>query len=257
MFTTASAISRSICLATLLWLIGAAIPDAPVSAAEGLKHDVPYRAYEGSSRRIIIQVTLNDRTEAVLAVDTGAPGTIISTALAKRLGLLDDDTAKLWTTAGGIGGTTPAIYTVIDKIKIGDVEQQFFLTTVVPSMSSAFEGLIGMDFLSAFNTSVDPKRRIFSLQEIQHDSEFYGGKDETWWRANFQILSALSHAWKNYADQLQRKADNSIISAGSGIEDMKKVLAFSKQQAEEAQHLFDRLDRYAIQNQVPMQWREY
>jgi len=232
-----------------------------VMAAEALvsedHHDIPYVSYEGSARRIIVQASLNERINAPLAIDTGSPGTIISMALAKRLGLLDDDAAHLWTVARGIGGSSPAIFTIIDTIKIGDIQQQFFLTTVVPSISTAFEGVLGMDYLSAYTTHIDSKRHVFSLQEMQTDSELYGGRDENWWRSTYQQLSSFRVAWKNYSERLEQAIVNSNISAGGNIEEAKRALSFSKQQFENAVRLFDKLDRYAIQLQVPMPWREY
>ena len=100
---------------------------------------------------MIINVTLNSRVQARLAVDTGATKTIICGPLAERLGLINETSGGVWTRAGGIGGSTPAIRTIIDTIRVGDIERQFFPTMIVPPMSTAFEGLIGMDFLSLSN----------------------------------------------------------------------------------------------------------
>ena len=125
-----------------------AIPPAPPprsiaeparTAAATARHEIAYDPYEGSAQRVIINVTLNGRVKARLAVDTGAPTTVISGALAERLGLLNKTSAGVWTRAGGIGGSTPAISTIIETIRVGDIEQQFFPTTIVPGLSTAFE----------------------------------------------------------------------------------------------------------------------
>jgi gag-polyprotein putative aspartyl protease len=128
-------------------------------AAATTRHEIKYDPYEGSTQRVIINVTLNGRVQARLAVDTGAPKTIISGALAERLGLMNETSAGVWTRASGIGGSTPAIRTIIETIRVGDIEQQFFPTTIVPEVSTKFEGLIGMDFLSLFVMHIDPARR--------------------------------------------------------------------------------------------------
>src|SRR6266581_2769241 len=59
------------------------------TAAATARHEIAYDPYEGSAQRVIINVTLNGRVKARLAVDTGAPKTVISGALAERLGLLN------------------------------------------------------------------------------------------------------------------------------------------------------------------------
>jgi hypothetical protein len=234
---------------------------APVRAADTeappaeRRHEIPYQAYEGSARRIIIQVTLNGRAEAPIAVDTGAPATVISMALAERLGLLGRDSARLWTITGGIGGRTPAILTVIDTIAIGDIEQHFFLTTVVPGLSDAFEGLLGMDFLAPYTTQIDPRRNLFILQEMPQPDGLYGGRDETWWRSNFRLLSSLRQAWQAYYERLDRTMRDSRITTGT--DDARSAVDFARAQTDEATELLDKLNSYAVRHLVPMHWREY
>ncbi len=47
---------------------------------------IPFIAYEGTARRIIISVTFNDSVTAPMVLDTGATGMLISSKLAKNLG---------------------------------------------------------------------------------------------------------------------------------------------------------------------------
>jgi len=257
-FHTVRLVNCLVRIAAAFWFFISAMPSSLVPAAEALspkeRHEVPYTAYEGSARRIIIQATLNGKVDAPLVIDTGSPETIISTGLAQRLGLLDDDAVRLWILARGIGDT-PAIYTIIDIIKIGDVEQQFVLTKIVPLPSKTLEGVLGLDFLSAYTTIIDPKRQVFILQEASYHTELYGGRNETWWRSNFRQLSSLRQAWRNNIERLNLALDNSPISI-KDIDNTRKALAFSKRQSEDASRLFDKLDSYAIRYQVPMDWRE-
>jgi hypothetical protein len=226
----------------------------PASAA---RHEIPYDPYEGSASRVIIKVTLNGRVQARLAVDTGAPETIVSEELAERLDLLNETSAGVWTRAGGIGGTTPAIRTIVDTIRVGDIEEQFFPTTIVPDMSSAFEGLIGMDFLSLFSVKVDPARRLLVLEDAPPTSVVYGQRNERWWRSNYVEFANLQHRWQDYAERLNKAIENSNIVAGGGVEDARLMLEFSRKQAADAESLFDQLNRRAVQYNVPMSWRQY
>src|SRR5262245_34548919 len=52
-------------------------PPTARSAAATARHEVAYDPYEGSTQRVIINATLNGRVQARLALDTGAPKTII------------------------------------------------------------------------------------------------------------------------------------------------------------------------------------
>src|SRR5215471_15684182 len=63
-------------------------PQPAPSAAATARHEIPYDPYEGSAQRVIVNATLNGKIQARLAVDTGAPRTIISSSLARRLGLM-------------------------------------------------------------------------------------------------------------------------------------------------------------------------
>jgi hypothetical protein len=240
----------------------AAIPPttSQPSAAQpvrNVRHEIGYDPYEGSTQRVIIKVTLNGRAQARLAVDTGAPQTIISVALAERLGLLNETAAGVWIRAGGIGGSTPAIRTFIDTIRVGDIEQQFFPTTVVRQLSTAFDGLIGMDFLSLFVMRIDPARRVLILEDVPPAGTVYGQRNEQWWRSNYRELAALRRGWSDYAERLNNAMENSNIVAGGGIEDARLMLEFARKQALEAERLLDQLNKRAALYVVPMNWRDY
>jgi len=236
---------------------GASQASIPESARHGGLHEIPYDPYEGSTQRVIINVTLNGKVQARLAVDTGAPKTIISGPLAEQLDLLNETSGGVVTRASGIGGSTPAIRTIIETIRVGDIEQQFFPTTIVPQMSTAFEGLIGMDFLSLFVMRIDPARRLLILEDVPPTSVTYGQRNEQWWRSNYQELGSLRRGWSDYAERLNKAIESSNVVAGGGIEEERQMLDFARKQALEADHLFDQLDQRAVRFLVPMNWREY
>src|SRR5262249_16672948 len=141
------------------------------------------------------------------------PTTIISGALAERLGLMSETSAGVWTRASGIGGSIPAIRTIIDTIRVGDIEQQFFTTTIVPRLSTAFEGLIGMDFLSLFVMHIDPAHRLLILEDVPPRSVLYGQRSEQWWRSNYRELASLRRGWHDYAEKLNKAIQSSNVTA--------------------------------------------
>ncbi len=227
--------------------------DAPKEPSEPVRHEVPYEAYEGMARRVIVSVTFNNSVTARMALDTGAPGMVISPPLAERLGVFGKDEGKLWVTAGGIGGRIPAMRIIIDAVRIGGAKDRFIPATVVPSISGAFEGLIGMDFMSNYLMRVDPSERRLIFEEIPPRSDAPGGHDESWWRGIYKEFGSSRAAWKGYVESLDREIRN---GSGSDIANLKKLREFAGRQYGEADKLLSRIDRYANEHTVPRHWRK-
>ncbi len=215
-----------------------------------LKHyEIKYRAYEGAARRIIVPVTFNGSVTAPMALDTGAPGLSISRKLADKLGLFDNDEGKLETFAGGIGGSVPAVRTIIDTVNIGGAQDKFISANIFPSISSSFEGLIGMDFMSRFSIKIDTRRHLLILEELPPKPNMYAGHDEAWWRINYYHFGQMRSSWKKIRDDLKT---SSAAGKGSGNPEFKK---YAEKQYQEADKLYRKLDRYANYNSVPTHWR--
>ena len=202
--------------------------------------EVPFEAYEGTAQRVIVSVTFNDSVTVPMIVDTGAPGLLISSKLAKKLGLFGNDEGMVLTRAGGIGGSTPAIRTFIDKVQVGGAKDSFIPATITPSMSPSWEGLIGMDFMSKYSFKIDSVKQVIVFEELSPDPNSPGGHNERWWRGLFKELQSLRAAWKTHA--LQGKGNN-------------QQKEFGGRQEKEADKLLSRLDRYASEHSVPQSWR--
>jgi predicted aspartyl protease len=209
---------------------------------EGTKlntYEVPFEAYEGDAQRVIVPVTFNDSVTVPMAIDTGAPGLLISPDVAKKLGLFDRGEAMVATAAGGLGGKVPAVRTFLDTVQVGGAKDSFIPATIVPSVSRSFEGLIGMVFMSKYLFKIDPVKQVVVFEEVRPDPNAPGGRNERWWRGQFKELQSLRAAWQSYAAQPQnyQKRD------------------FASRQVQEAEKLLNKLDRYASQNSVPQSWR--
>ncbi len=213
------------------------------------RYEVPYTPYEGTSRRVIIPVRLNNKVTAKMALDTGSPGMVIFDRLAGRLGILEKDDGNLITFAAGIGGTTPAIFTIIDTVQVDKAEDSFIPTVVTESLTNAFDGLIGMDFMANYSLRIDTTRRIVVFEENMDTPNRPAGHDEIWWRSNFRNFASMRNAWKQYREALIK-----LKTDPKKVEELKK---FADRQYREADKLFTRLNNYAINHSVPMQWREY
>lgn len=204
-------------------------------------YEVPFEAYEGSAQRVIVSVTFNDSVTAPLILDTGAPGLVISNQLAEKLELFGNDEGKVQGSAGGIGGKTPAIRTFIDKVQVGGAKDSFIPATIIESMgSSAFEGLIGMDFMAKYSMKIDSVKRVVVFEELSPDPKSPGGHNEQWWKGLFKEFHALRGAWNSYASQRARNQQEYQLAI---------------RQTKEADKLLSKLDRHASEHSVPQSWR--
>jgi hypothetical protein len=208
------------------------------------KYAVPY---SGNSRRIIIPVTFNGRVTAKMLLDTGAPGMHISDVLAEKLGLLDSRESNLWVTVGGIGGSVPAIFTIVDSIRVGETEDNFIPTFISRSVSIEFEGLIGMDFMANYEVRIDTKKQVVIFEELPESKDMPAGHNEQWWRTTFDQFKSLRLAWERHRDSFSRR--------GVNTEREKDVKAFIDRQCNKVTELNDRLSGYASQHSVPLEWR--
>jgi len=227
------------------------------------RREVPYKAYEGSAKRIIIPITFNATVTAPVILDTGATGMLISFGLAERIGILDKNEGNLIESVSGIGGTIPAIFTIVDKIQIDGLEEHFIPTKVSQPLSSEFDGLIGMDFVSNYSVQIDTGRHLIVFEEIPPKANMPGGHDEYWWRNIFHQFASKRAEWKQLKESLNDIKDPSqpamAVKKGrrAKVVTVGELRQFAEQQYEEADKLLRKLDGYAIRNAVPMEWREY
>jgi hypothetical protein len=220
-----------------------ALAPAPAEAVPGLaKFEVPYEPFEGSARRVIVEVTFNGRVKAPMAIETGSPGMVVSFELAEKLGLFSGGGGNLLVQAAGIGGTAPGVLTIVDSVTVGDARASFIPTTVTDGISDAFDGLIGMDFLANYTFHVDAARQVVVFEEIPASENSRGGRDEAWWRNTFTQFRGARDHWKAYAASLEGKLGAS-------------ERAFAEFQARESERLLQRLEVYASNLAVPRHWR--
>ena len=227
------------------------------------RYEVPYKAYEGTARRIIISVTFNDGVTAPMVLDTGATGMHISVNLAAKLGIFDSNEGKLLESTSGIGGSIPAIFTIIDRIQVGELEDQFVPTKVSQPFSNDFEGLVGMDFMANFSIRIDTRKHVVVFEEYPPDQSMPGGHNEEWWRTNFHQFAGKREEWAKLRNDLSDSRDMSkpatTVKTGKRARTITvgELRDFADRQYNEADKLLRKLDGYAVDHAVPMDWREY
>lgn len=221
------------------------------------RYTVPYTSYEGTTSRLIIEVTFNGRITVPMILDTGAGEVIISETLAKQLGLFDREQAKLDVSVSGFGGTAPAIRTILDSMEIGEIKNVFVPTRIVPTLSEAFYGVVGMNFMSHYQVRINPLETVVVFEEIRADVPHFGGHDERWWRQYFAEFSAYRDQLKQRVTALEQYLRENKLAYKSVRDAVKTELAYSETQYREAEKLLEQLTRYASLNGVPISWRRF
>ncbi len=227
-------------------------PDHPEDSGEWpgketKRFEVPFKPFEGTSRRIIIPVTFNDSITARMLLDTGSPGLMISPRLASRLGLIDEQDGNLQVMAAGVGGSVSAMLALVDKLRVGDAEAEFLPATITRFPSDEFEGLVGMDFMANYRIGIDTENSVLVFEEIPPQPDRPGGHDAAWWRSNFSSFARLKEAWGSYLGQLETE---DLPSS-----EKERRTRIAKRQYQAAADLCRKLERYASDNAVPLQWR--
>ncbi len=219
------------------------------------RHLVPYRDHEGSVRRVIIEVTFHDRVTVPMVFDTGAFETLIFPELADQLGLFAQDQPMLQVPSGGIGGSAPSIRTIIDSMRVGDFRRDFVPIKIIDRLSNAFEGIIGLDFISDYFIRINPKKKLVLFEEMASETQRYGGHDELWWRNYFTEFGFYRHAWTERIDYLEDRLREERMTFSAQKSHIQSELSLAKYFQQESVKLFDRLNRHATEHSVPVHWR--
>jgi clan AA aspartic protease (TIGR02281 family) len=101
-------------------------------------------------------VVLNDARRAEFLVDTGASISVISTELAKQLGI-EADRGKAPITLHTIAGTVVAPMVTIPSVKLGDLEATN-VKAVIHDVGLGLDGILGNTFLDRYRITVDAAR---------------------------------------------------------------------------------------------------
>ena len=213
---------------------------------------IPYTAKEGSANRIIIDISFNGSRPVPIMVDTGSPGLIITSSLASDLGLFDQDGSQLLVLISGIGGRQIAARTIIDKLAIGGITEKFVPAHIVPDMSDAYQGLIGMDILSSYTLTIDSINKRLIAKAVPQVKDLPGGRSQAWWQTTFREFGYYSNLWKDQAELIGKTDSPYYRLATSEVERLK---SFIQHQQNESQNLYNRLERYARWQSVPKHWR--
>ncbi|RLB73058.1 MAG: hypothetical protein DRH07_02870 [Deltaproteobacteria bacterium] len=214
---------------------------------------IPYTAKEGTANRVIIDVTFNGQVTVPMLVDTGSPGLVISNNLADLLNLSNQEGERLVVFISGVGGRKIATKTIIDKLTMGEITEDFIPAIIVSDISSNhYQGLIGMDVLSKYTMTIDPTQHKLVANLIPSAQNLPAGRNRSWWQANFKEFGFYKEYWKEQ-ERLIGKSKSPFTRLSSS--ELKRTKSVILQQKNMATLLYDKLERYARFNSVPRHWR--
>ena len=134
--------------------------EIPSSAAQSAPANAIVVPIQTNGSAVIVPVVLNRAVQTNMILDTGASFTVVSQELAGRLDLKSTRRISLVTANGTVG----APMAPLGSLKVGDAEVAN-LTVVIQDFSPipTVGGLLGLDFLSRYHTSIDSRRGLLVL----------------------------------------------------------------------------------------------
>ncbi|MGH7825963.1 MAG: TIGR02281 family clan AA aspartic protease [Candidatus Binatia bacterium] len=114
---------------------------------------------------VIVDAKLNGKTSAKLIVDTGASYTMISTAMAKELGI-DLDGSRRTVPFHTANGIIQAPLADLESITVGGMEVKNLTAAIHDALpNTKVAGLLGLNFLSNFRMDIDTEKGVLHLEK--------------------------------------------------------------------------------------------
>jgi predicted aspartyl protease len=110
---------------------------------------------------VLVEAKINGIGPITLILDTGAERTLISPLVLSRLGLSTENEPPI--ILRGVTGTGYAHRVRVDFIEIGETRVGPLLIAVYPLDLKGAQGLLGRDFLSNLNLTIDSKEKVVTL----------------------------------------------------------------------------------------------
>jgi clan AA aspartic protease (TIGR02281 family) len=158
---------------------------------------------------MIVSAELNHVLKANLVVDTGASFIGISKPVATALGLKTTESTRSVSlqTANGV---RMAPIMKLSSLRLGAIEVTDIDASIIEDWGeSDVVGILGMNFLSAFDWSTDNANNQLLLKRL---ANVYGGFGKDWWIERFRTLRTFMEALKKQLKFADNLGDSNRIS---------------------------------------------
>jgi predicted aspartyl protease len=110
---------------------------------------------------VLVKAKINGLEPITLILDTGAERTMISPTVQSRLGLSSENAPPV--ILKGVTGMGYANSVWVDFIEVGETRVGPLLVIVYAADLKEADGLLGRDFLSRLNVTIDSKEKVITL----------------------------------------------------------------------------------------------
>ena len=111
---------------------------------------------------VLVNVKINDAGPLTLILDTGADRTLIRLSALRRLGVANENTTRV--VLRGVTGESNVDAVWVNAVEVGEVRVGPLLIIAHDADLKGADGLLGRDFLSHFNVTIDSKEGVVTLE---------------------------------------------------------------------------------------------
>lgn len=126
--------------------------------------------FSHDAKGITIGVTLNNKVETTMVLDTGASLILLTRDVAERLGINPDRLKPDMKVQVADGRLIDAARIILNSVKVENSEVKNVAAAVLMEEKGNFgfgDGLLGMSFLRSFNFKIDHKEKKLILEKIR------------------------------------------------------------------------------------------
>jgi len=110
---------------------------------------------------VFINAKINGAGPITMILDTGADRTLVRPSALSKLGVSIESATRI--VIKGVTGTSHADAVWVNSVEVGEARVGPLLIIAHEADLKGAEGLLGRDFLAAFNVTIDPKEQIVTL----------------------------------------------------------------------------------------------
>jgi clan AA aspartic protease (TIGR02281 family) len=144
--------------------------DNRLARQRSVEDSKPRRAgFTQSAKGMTVGVTLNNKVETEMVLDTGASLVLITRSVARRLGINLERLKPDMSILVADGRSVPAARIILERVKVENSEARNVAASVLMDERSNLgfgDGLLGMSFLRNFNFKIDQKENKLILEKL-------------------------------------------------------------------------------------------
>lgn len=137
---------------------------------EKKEHEPKQVSVDKESGHIVVEATLNKKVKASLILDTGASFMVLSSNVAKKLGIdVNDKNGETVQLMLADGRKIDTKFVTLDSVRVQESEVEKIGAAILPEKESdaiSKDGLLGMSFLKNFNFKIDQKNNKLILEKL-------------------------------------------------------------------------------------------